>query len=54
MVEAKKEKPGIKLVCPRCGHEWMYNGKSVWYTSCGVCKGMINIRKKKKELGILE
>jgi ribosomal protein S27E len=44
---------GIKLKCKRCNHKWMYHGKSDWYTSCPICKAMVDVRKVKKGLGLL-
>lgn len=43
---------GIELVCGRCGRRWMYHGHSDWYTSCGLCKATVNVRKRKLELGL--
>jgi len=51
-VESEKEKIDVPLRCGRCGHEWVYHGASDWYTSCGICKAMVNVRKRKRELGI--
>jgi hypothetical protein len=57
MAEDKKKKIGIELTCqrksPKCGYKWNYKGKSEWYTSCPMCKSMVNVRKRKIELGLI-
>jgi len=47
-------KKGIMLTCQRCNHSWIYRGESDWYTSCGNCKAMVNVRKRKLELGLIK
>jgi len=31
------------LKCKRCGKEWAYKGKKIYYTSCPDCKTSIKI-----------
>lgn len=42
------EGKGIKLKCQRCGHEWIYKGKSQYYAPCSNCKSSVNIRTQQK------
>lgn len=53
-MKEKKNEQGIPLECGRCGHKWVYHGVSDWYTSCGICKATVNVRKKKLELGLIK
>ena len=42
------------LKCQKCGHEWIYTGKSQWLTSCPLCKSLVNTqqnRGSKEETG---
>jgi len=32
---------GIKLRCPRCGHEWTYRGQSRWWATCPICRRLV-------------
>lgn len=32
------------LNCKRCGNEWTYKGKSLFYAPCSICKTSINIK----------
>ena len=32
------------LKCKRCGNEWIYKGKSLFYAPCSICKTSINIK----------
>jgi ribosomal protein S27E len=37
------------LKCQKCGHEWIYQGKSKFLASCPVCKSLVNTQQKKDE-----
>jgi len=50
----KSDKLEIELECKRCGYKWKYHGKSEWYCSCPVCRTVVNVRKKLKELGLIK
>ena len=39
----------IALKCPKCGHEWVYKGKSEWYTYCAMCRSLVSIKKHRIE-----
>lgn len=41
---------GIRLRC-RCGHAWIYLGKSRLYASCPRCRSAITLRPKRKQGG---
>ena len=43
------EKKGLKVNCNNCGHQWHYNGRSEFYTSCPRCRYNINLKKIKKD-----
>ncbi|MCD6571810.1 MAG: hypothetical protein J7K62_00885 [Thermoplasmata archaeon] len=43
------EEKGVKLRCPRCGHEWIYRGKSKYYATCPNCLNKVNVRKHRVE-----
>lgn len=43
---------GIPYLCKRCGHKSTYNGKSLWFFTCGRCKTTINVKAAKKEARI--
>ena len=38
-----------KLKCKHCNHEWIYKGKSEFYTNCPICHYMVNIKKAREE-----
>ncbi len=42
------EKKGIKKICHRCGHTWIYTGQSKFFCSCPKCRTSITINKKRK------
>jgi uncharacterized protein (DUF983 family) len=52
MVKLKDKADGIELTCKRCGHTWLYRGYAKYVTCCGVCKGHVNVRKRRLELGL--
>ncbi|MEM3401968.1 MAG: hypothetical protein QW179_00960 [Candidatus Hadarchaeales archaeon] len=33
----------MKIVCPRCKHEWNYRGKSKYYVTCPQCLRKIKL-----------
>jgi ribosomal protein S27E len=46
----------MNVKCRRCGHEWNYKGKSLWYICCPTCMNKIRIgsgqpRKENKKEG---
>ena len=40
----------VKLRCGRCGYEWLYRGKSEWYTSCPRCKTSVRVGRVAPDL----
>ena len=34
-----------KLICPRCGKEWDYNGQNKWFARCPDCKKDVKIKQ---------
>jgi acetyl-CoA carboxylase beta subunit len=36
---------GIWLKCQRCGHEWLYKGKQIYYACCPTCLSKVRIRR---------
>lgn len=41
--KTKKEKEGVYLSCPRCGHGWQYGGKSKKNATCPSCGGKVPV-----------
>jgi len=33
------------MICPKCGYDWEYKGKSNFYISCPRCRSNINLNK---------
>ena len=42
------EKKGIKKICHRCGHNWIYTGQNLFFCSCPKCKTTITIKNKSR------
>jgi ribosomal protein S27E len=36
------------LKCQKCGHEWIYKGKSQFLTSCPLCKSLVKTQATKE------
>lgn len=39
-------KDAKRLVCGRCGREWMYKGKNPYYASCPKCYTKVKVEKQ--------
>jgi len=35
----------MKLICPRCKHEWDYQGSNPFYAYCPICHILVSIKK---------
>lgn len=41
----------IELRC-KCGHEWIYKGKSEHYATCPRCHNLVNVKKARGSSGL--
>ena len=41
-----------KMICPKCGYDWEYKGKSNFYISCPRCRSNINLQKPKDKSSV--
>jgi DNA-binding Xre family transcriptional regulator len=35
----------MRLICPKCKHEWDYQGNNPFYAYCPICHSLVSIRK---------
>jgi uncharacterized Zn finger protein (UPF0148 family) len=35
----------MKLICPKCKHEWDYQGRNPFYAYCPICHSLVSIKK---------
>lgn len=42
------EKKGIKQICRRCRHEWVYTGNNPFVCSCPYCRTTVTISRKNR------
>ena len=43
-MDEKKNRDEMKMICPKCGYEWMFKGDSEYYASCPRCRKNINLK----------